>query len=436
MPDLRLPTPWMPRTAALAVLVFFVTACGDDAPMPTAPDSATSAAETAGEPADGSETRSSDEKGADEETFALEVCKYRVGTQDLPADWVWSFDWAVDGDEDRQGTLEIVGQGCKTLDQGFAEGELVVVTEDVPSGFELAQTSRLGIDGTRETVDDPETASVELVAGTHKQVKFGNRVRSGEPERFPLQVCKAWAGDGAGPARSWEFGWALNGEVQEPFEVSGFGCVVLGEDFTEDDEVTVGEIVPDGFELAYVSVFSRDGSVRTVEDPDGPRVQVRPGTHKQVEFGNRDVEMNGGGEGCTPGFWRQPHHYEFWTGVTPETLWFDVFDVPEDNGDDSAGGRGGPPAGAGGGGARSTAGEIDDEIELGDAVQLQGGGLNALARHAVAAYLNASSPDVDYDLTPEEVVELVNDAIESGDYNTAKDILEAFNEQGCDVKGD
>ena len=57
--------------------------------------------------------------------------------------------------------------------------------------------------------------------------------------------------------------------------------------------------------------------------------------------------------------------------------------------------------------------------------------MNALARHAVAALLNASNPDVDSDFTAAQVIALVQEAVASGDFETAKDLLAAANEQGC-----
>ena len=47
--------------------------------------------------------------------------------------------------------------------------------------------------------------------------------------------------------------------------------------------------------------------------------------------------------------------------------------------------------------------------------------MNALARHAVAALLNAASPDVDFDFTTAEVIDLVQDAFASGDFETAQE---------------
>jgi hypothetical protein len=49
----------------------------------------------------------------------------------------------------------------------------------------------------------------------------------------------------------------------------------------------------------------------------------------------------------------------------------------------------------------------------------------------VAALLNASSPDVDSDFTTAQVIALVQAAVASGDFETAKNLLAASNEAGC-----
>jgi hypothetical protein len=105
------------------------------------------------------------------------------------------------------------------------------------------------------------------------------------------------------------------------------------------------------------------------------------------------------GEGCTPGFWRQEHHHGQWVGYSPNDLFSVVFGV-------------GPA------------------MELGDAVQAEGGGENALMRHAVAALLNATS-DVDYDYTEAEVIAMVKAAFGSGLFESTKDQFEIQNELGC-----
>lgn len=60
-----------------------------------------------------------------------------------------------------------------------------------------------------------------------------------------------------------------------------------------------------------------------------------------------------------------------------------------------------------------------------------GGGVNALGRHAVAAYLNALSGGVEYDLSTEQIVEMFNAASSGGDEESTKDTFEEYNEQEC-----
>lgn len=112
------------------------------------------------------------------------------------------------------------------------------------------------------------------------------------------------------------------------------------------------------------------------------------------------------GEGCTPGYWRQEHHFDSWTAPYDPTDDFeDVFGVDASFDPDS----------------------------LLDAVWLGGGGENALARHAVAALLNAASPDVSYAYSVSDVIAMVQDAYADGDpdFEAIKDLFEAENEAGC-----
>ena len=110
-------------------------------------------------------------------------------------------------------------------------------------------------------------------------------------------------------------------------------------------------------------------------------------------------------EGCTPGYWKQEHHFDSWVGFDPDDSFEDVFgrDVPGDP-------------------------------TLVEALRQGGGGLTALMRHAVAALLNASSPDVDpvpaFDTTA-EVIAAFQAAFDSGDYSTTKNLFETSNEAGC-----
>ena len=121
-----------------------------------------------------------------------------------------------------------------------------------------------------------------------------------------------------------------------------------------------------------------------------------------------------GGEGCTPGYWRQPHHFDSWPeGYDPGDMLTDFFTIP--------------------GGLDLARPERDDpeDLTLLEGITLRGGHVNALIRHAVAALLNAASDEVSYDLTPDMVIRTFNDAVDGGSVRVAKDEFEGFNEQGC-----
>lgn len=111
--------------------------------------------------------------------------------------------------------------------------------------------------------------------------------------------------------------------------------------------------------------------------------------------------------GCTPGFWKQEQHFEFWTGYSPSTLFSDVFE-------------------------NAFPGKTLLQV-----VSAGGGGLTALGRHTVAALLNASNPNVNYGVaTPAEVIAAFNAAYPGtqSSYNTLKNRFEDFNEIGCTAK--
>jgi len=133
-----------------------------------------------------------------------------------------------------------------------------------------------------------------------------------------------------------------------------------------------------------------------------------------VTFVNRAIPQEGGGEGCTPGYWKNHAGiYSFsnggkkkpstWVGYLPTDFYDTVFGVTSGFG---------------------------ATFRLIDALEEGGGDENAFARHAVSALLNAAS-SVDYDLSVAEVIALVQAAYGSGDFEGTKNIFAAFNEQEC-----
>jgi len=110
-------------------------------------------------------------------------------------------------------------------------------------------------------------------------------------------------------------------------------------------------------------------------------------------------------EGCAPTIWKLPSLFAAWPShLHPEMPFSAIF-------------------------ADAFPGKTMKQV-----LSRRGGGLRAdLARHAVAALLNASSDRVDYGLSPEGVIELFNEAVTAGPLEQAnvKHGLAALNRLAC-----
>jgi len=95
-------------------------------------------------------------------------------------------------------------------------------------------------------------------------------------------------------------------------------------------------------------------------------------------------------EGLTPGYWK--NHVDAWNGYSPTDDFDFVFGTNA----------------------------FTPDVTLLEALKLKGGGLNALARHAVAALLNAADTEINYCWSVAVVINMVEAAIASGD----KDLIE------------
>ncbi|MEJ8758050.1 T9SS type A sorting domain-containing protein [Pontibacter sp. H259] len=116
-------------------------------------------------------------------------------------------------------------------------------------------------------------------------------------------------------------------------------------------------------------------------------------------------------QGCTPGYWKQAQHFGNWecdyvpTGPNA-TKFFDVFS-----------------------GVTIYRG-LNPDMTLLEALNLNGGKFQALARHAAAAILNACS-DINYQYSEAQVRAMVTTAFNSGNWSTAHNNLATANERGC-----
>lgn len=125
-------------------------------------------------------------------------------------------------------------------------------------------------------------------------------------------------------------------------------------------------------------------------------------------------------EGCTPGYWKQPQHFDSWVFYSTDMKFLDIFGKTIT----IMWSQTGKPQ------------PVTNPTLL-QALEANGGGINALARQAVAALLNAANPVVDPDPdfdTPSEViaaVQAVLNTANTSDDETLKNRLDASNNAGC-----
>jgi len=126
-----------------------------------------------------------------------------------------------------------------------------------------------------------------------------------------------------------------------------------------------------------------------------------------------------GGEGCTPGFWKNnavKKGANAWDVYSPGDDFSTVFGIPEQV-------------------LRDKGKDVFSNPTLLQALNANGGGINALARHATAALLDSSSDCVDYPMSAGDIITAVQNAIAAGDdaIQALHSQLAEYNEAGCPV---
>jgi hypothetical protein len=114
-----------------------------------------------------------------------------------------------------------------------------------------------------------------------------------------------------------------------------------------------------------------------------------------------------GGQGCTPGYWKQDHHFDSWKVYAPTDSFNAVFGLT---------------------------GPFADSVTLLDALSTGGGGIYALGRHSVAALLDSVHGGVAYGMTAADVIAKTRAAYMSGDkaqIEATKNLFVALNERTC-----
>lgn len=230
---------------------------------------------------------------------------------------------------------------------------------------------------------------------------------STQPERpRPVRVYKF------GPAGTYHFEASATGGTlyHSAFSLNPDGFLDI---WAEEDpeaptsDITVTEIVPADMQVDSIVYWqiSWEGiwEQYTYTETNSVTVPADYVYGAYLKFYNSEAPDEPGTEGCTPGYWRQPHHFGNWVGYSPDQQFADVFE------------------------------DAFPGMTLLDVVRQGGGGLNALGRHTVAALLNASG-DVDYSISsPQDVIDAFNAVFPGGDYEGLKDEFEGYNEMGCSL---
>ena len=203
--------------------------------------------------------------------------------------------------------------------------------------------------------------------------------------------------------------------VSNPFTVTvadEWGtCLFIHESGAATDNFVVRETVPAGMHIErilrgtfgdgclYDPALCHINYFNTNEVPMSPTPTI--GYYAYFYNANDENPPPSGGEGCTPGYWK--NHLGSWTGYSPSADFDATFGVDA----------------------------FSPNITLQQAVNLGGGKMAQLARHATAALLNASHGGVSSGTTAAEIIALVQAAVASGNLETTALVFEGLNEQGC-----
>lgn len=152
----------------------------------------------------------------------------------------------------------------------------------------------------------------------------------------------------------------------------------------------------------------------TPHEDDESSVTINPAGIVIKKYVNEVISV--GGEGLSPGFWKQSQHFYAWTApysplATPPVGYVSNYNAV----------------------FGLTAIQSDSTLTLLGALQRGGGGANALGRQAVAALLNASNPNVSYLYSASQIISMVQNAYATNSFDSARNLLEPQNNLGADL---
>ena len=125
------------------------------------------------------------------------------------------------------------------------------------------------------------------------------------------------------------------------------------------------------------------------------------------KYVNSVQQPTSGGEGLTPGYWKQTQHFSQWYTYTQSQNYNSIFGL--------------------------TPAQEDSSLTMLGALGRGGGANAALGRHAAAALLNAANPNISYAYTTAQIIAMVQNAYATGSLETTKNLLAVENEKEADL---
>ena len=270
------------------------------------------------------------------------------------------------------------GVGTAKANDSFAcNGTLFFASAGVGTQFHVGDTwlggtfTAIENDNYMEVRDNPASNPMGMIVGEFNQPRRLGGVATIDFASSIHIVAIHWhdndLADGDGP-------WSVNGHVGP---ITG-----QNQSIWEPVDWTVNQLV-----------------INSGNDSGGVDFCIDPGT--------------GGGEGCTPGYWK--NHEAAWppTGYSRSQTLQSVFDVPDALGYDST--------------------TLLQALEFGGGKGVSGGA-RILLRAAVASLLNAAHGGVSFGLSTADVISQVNAALATGDRDTMISLggtLDNLNNGGC-----
>jgi hypothetical protein len=319
-------------------------------------------------------------------------------------------------------TYTVTVSVLSSVDDNFhVAGEITITNPNPVRAAELTSVSDV-VDGTTATVDCGGPFPLFVPAA-------GSLVCSYEAD---LLDATSLTNTATATQQNYDFDSAGIGTPSGTTDYSGTAPVIFGDPTNEVDEcITVTDTNlngPQGVEVCVADApqtftYTETFGPFTGADCGGTFTFPNTASFVTIDTGSTDsadalvtITVECPAEGCTPGYWKQPQHFDSWvaTGFSPNQTLESVFDVPDSLG--------------------------IDNTTLVQALSFKGGSgtqgaAQILLRAAVAALLNAAHPDIEYAFTLADVIADVNAALASGDRATmlalATELDDANNAGSC-----